>query len=57
MKRLYVTLTLIVLLAGCKDKPAEQQPEEKKIVFNPALAEELEKMKEVDQIAGLYSTR
>jgi hypothetical protein len=52
MKRLYVTLTLIVLLAGCKDKPAEQQPEEKKIVFNPALAEELEKMKEVDQIAA-----
>lgn len=52
MKRLYVTLALTILLAGCKDKPVQQQPEEEKIVFNPELAKELEKMKEVDQIAA-----
>src|SRR6056297_3021581 len=52
MKLIYKAFILCVLLFGCKDKKSEENAVEEKVVFNQALADELERMAEVDQIAA-----
>lgn len=52
MKLIYKAFIVSVLLLGCKGKKSEEKIAEKEVVFNQALADELERMAEVDQIAA-----
>lgn len=52
MKRFFLVLTFLMFCLGCKEKPTTPEPKPDKVVFNQELAMELEKMKEVDQIAA-----
>jgi uncharacterized protein YcfL len=52
MKTLYKILLISLLLLGCKEKSQEIIETTQKIVFNQALADELEKMAEMDQVAA-----
>ena len=52
MKKPFAILITLMLCLGCKEKPTTPEPKPDKVVFNQELAMELEKMKEVDQIAA-----
>jgi hypothetical protein len=53
MKQTFAILIIGLLLIGCKEKTSnEKETQEKKVVFNQVLADELSKMAEVDQIAA-----
>ncbi|MBG6063667.1 hypothetical protein IWX83_003483 [Flavobacterium sp. CG_9.1] len=53
MKQTFAILIIGLLLIGCKVKTSnEKETQEKKVVFNQVLADELSKMAEVDQIAA-----
>ncbi|MCB0373318.1 MAG: hypothetical protein KDD31_09940 [Muricauda sp.] len=52
MKKPFAILITLMLCFGCKEKPTTPEPKPDKVVFNQELAMELEKMKEVDQIAA-----
>ncbi len=52
MNKLVVSFIVVLLLVGCNAKQDDKQALEKKVTFNPTLAEELKKMAEIDQIAA-----
>ena len=53
MKKILGLLTIGLLLIGCKEKASnEGESQEKKVIFNQELANELSRMAEVDQIAA-----
>ncbi len=52
MNTLYKTLLISLLLLGCKEKPQEIKEPTQKTTFNQPLADELEQMAEIDQIAA-----
>ena len=52
MNKLFEALIIGLIILGCKDKSAEKEVTEEKVVFNQDLADELKKMAEVDQIAA-----
>ena len=53
MKKIFGILTIGLLLIGCKEKTSnEKKSQEKKVVFNQELADELSRMAEVDQIVA-----
>jgi len=53
MKQTLAILIIGLLLIGCKEKTSnEKDTQEKTVVFNQVLADELSKMAEVDQIAA-----
>lgn len=52
MKKVYTILASMMLIMSCKDKKPEPTTTENKVVFNQELAMELERMRDVDQIAA-----
>ena len=52
MKKIFLIALIGLLNFGCKEKNAETQKTEAKLEFNQALAEELARMAEIDQIAA-----
>ncbi len=52
MTKTFTFLFIGLLTLGCSNKPAEKKEIESKVVFNQLLADELEKMAEIDQIAA-----
>lgn len=54
MKTSYLFVLVVLLSAGCREKTSSVAETEQKVEFNAALAEELAKMAEVDQIAAFF---
>lgn len=52
MNKIYIILLVGILLIGCKQKDVDKKITEEKVEFNQALADELKKMAEIDQIAA-----
>jgi len=52
MNKIFGILIVSIALIGCKQKSAKKNVTDEKIEFNQELADELEKMAEVDQIAA-----
>lgn len=52
MNKIFEALIISLIIVSCKDKSAEKEVIEEKVVFNQDLADELKKMAEVDQIAA-----
>ena len=52
MNKIYKILIVGFLIFGCKNKNPNKKITEEKVVFNQDLADELERMAEVDQIAA-----
>lgn len=52
MNKIYGILLIGLLLFGCKQKTVKNEKVDKKVEFNQALADELKKMAEIDQVAA-----
>lgn len=52
MKRTFQILILGLLMLGCKEKVSDKKVHEKKVEFNQELAQELQEMVQIDQLAA-----
>jgi hypothetical protein len=53
MNKIFGLLIIGLILLGCKNKSADKNEVEEKVVFNQELVKELQKMVEIDQIAAV----
>lgn len=52
MKKIFTLFIAGILFVGCKEKTAQKEHVQEKVVFNQKLADELNKMAKIDQIAA-----